>query len=329
MNDTKQTKVNQMGLQGAVSQVKLIYASVRDSGIGVPEVNDSGLSDGDCLFTYINALHTAIGRKGIPVKTAEKQRTPPSSPPFPKQQPSGSQPVNLCGLKDEIRNMAVQALLDAEKQVRTQKESERLASGKLSAEQWIEANADKVISLAEWCRDYSEQYNRIINQYNDSMMQAFKMSKAITENNGKIADKVSSLDSTLKPLVPVVQDALNNSEMTHWRLIRQSFQRRKSNPRWKNPYTYMCVFIGLLFSTVFCLSLYRNSELRKMNAELLHENQVHRIVDVFMEPYATYRKERTMIQKCIESNGLKYTWDTVLEMRARADSLIETSSNHY
>ena len=209
------------------------------------------------------------------------------------------------------------------------RKSERLASGKLSAEQWIEANADKVISLAEWCRDYSEQYNRIINQYNDSMMQAFKMSKAITENNGKIADKVSSLDSTLKPLVPVAQDALNNSEMTHWRLIRQSFQRRKSNPRWKNPYTCMCVFIGLLFSTVFCLSLYRNSELRKMNAELLHENQVHRIVDVFMEPYATYRKERTMIQKCIESNGLKYTWDTVLEMRARADSLIETSSNHY
>ena len=40
-----------------------------------------------------------------------------------------------------------------------------------------------------------------------------------------------------------------------------------------------------------------------------------------MEPYATYRKERTMIQKCIESNGLKYTWDTVLEMRAKVDSL--------
>ena len=34
-----------------------------------------------------------------------------------------------------------------------------------------------------------------------------------------------------------------------------------------------------------------------------------------MEPYATYRKERTMVQKCIESNGLKYTWDMVLEMR--------------
>lgn len=320
MNDTRQTKVNQMGLQGAVSQVKLIYASVRDSGINVPEVNDNGLSEGDCLFTYINALHTAIGRKGIPVKTVEKTVTP-SSPPVSKQQPSGSQPANLSGLKDEIRNMAVQALLDAEKQVRIQKESERLASGKLSAEQWIENNAVRMVSLAEWCRDYSEQYNRIINQYNDSMMQAFKMSKAIAENNGKIADKVSSLDSTLKPLVPVVQDALNNSEMTHWRLIRQSFQRRKSNPCWKNPYTYMCVFIGLLFSTVFCLSLYRNSELRKMNAELMHENQVHRIVDVFMEPYATYRKERTMIQKCIESNGLKYTWDTVLEMRAKVDSL--------
>ncbi len=59
MNDTKQIKVNQMGLQGAVSQVKMIYASVKDSGINLPEVNDRGLSEGDCLFTYINALHTA------------------------------------------------------------------------------------------------------------------------------------------------------------------------------------------------------------------------------------------------------------------------------
>lgn len=317
-----------MGLQGAVSQVKLIYASVRDSGISVPEVNDSGLSEGDCLFTYINALHTAIGRKGIPVKTVEKPVLPSSSPPVPKQQLSGSQPAILSGLKDEIRNMAVQALLDAEKQVRTQKESERLASGKLSAEQWIENNADRMVSLTEWCRDYSEQYNRIINQYNDSMMQAFKMSKAIIENNGKIADKVSSLDSTLKPLVPVAQDALKNSEMTHWRLFRRSFLRCKSKPCWKNPYSYMYIFIGLLFSIVFSLSVFRNSELRKMNAELLHENQVHRIVDVFMEPYATYRKERTMVQKCIESNGLEYTWNTVLEMRAKADSLIETSSNN-
>lgn len=320
MNDTRQAKVNQMGLQGAVSQVKLIYASVRDSGISVPEVNDSGLSEGDSLFTYINALHTAIGKKGIPVKTVEKSVSS-SSPPVSKPQLSGSQPLNLSGLKNEIRDMAIQALLDAGKQVQIQKESERLASGKLSAEQWIETNADKLVSLAEWCRDYSEQYGRIIDQYNDSMIQAFNMGKAITENDGRIADKISALDSTLKPLIPVAQDALKNTEMTHWRLIRRSFQRRKSKPRWRNPYTYMCIFIGLLFSAVFGLSLYRNIELRKMNAELLHENQVHRIVDVFMEPYAAYRKERTMIQKCIKSNGLKYTWDTVLEIRAKADSV--------
>ena len=321
MNDTRQTKVNQLGLQGAVSQVKLIYASVKGSGINVPEVNDSGLSEGDSLFTYINALHTAIGRDGIPGKTVEKPSAPPSTPSVSKQQSSVPQPANLSGLKDEIRNMAVQALLDAEKKVSTQKESERLASGKLSAEQWIEANADRVVSLAEWSRNCFEQYGRIIDQYNESMRQTVNMCRAASESNSKIADNVSALDSTLKPLVPVAQDALEHSEMTHWRLIRRSFLRRKANPRWKNPYTYMYIFIGLMFSTVFCMSLYRNSELRKMNAELLYENQVHRIVDVFMEPYATYRKERTMVQKCIEGNGLKYTWDTVLEMRARVDSL--------
>lgn len=321
MNDTRQTKVNQLGLQGAVSQVKLIYASVKGSGINVPEVSDSGLSEGDSLFTYINALHTAICRNGIPVKTVEKPVTPPSSPSVSKQQSSVPQPANLSGLKDEIRNMAVQALLDAEKKVSTQKESERLASGKLSAEQWIEANADRVVSLAEWSRNCFEQYGRIIDQYNESMRQTVNMCRAASESNSKIADNVSALDSTLKPLVPVAQDALEHSEMTHWRLIRRSFLRRKANPRWKNPYTYMYIFIGLMFSTVFCMSLYRNSELRKMNAELLYENQVHRIVDVFMEPYATYKKERTMVQKCIEGNGLKYTWDTVLEMRARVDSL--------
>lgn len=79
-----------MGLQGAVSQVKMIYASVKDSGINLPEVNDRGLSEGDCLFTYINALHTSIGRKGIPVKTVEKPTAPPSSPPVPKLPSGGS-----------------------------------------------------------------------------------------------------------------------------------------------------------------------------------------------------------------------------------------------
>ena len=45
------------------------------------------------------------------------------------------------------------------------------------------------------------------------------------------------------------------------------------------------------------------------------------MVDVLMEVYPVYRKERTMVQEFIDNQGLSYTWDKVLEMRTRVDSL--------
>ena len=45
------------------------------------------------------------------------------------------------------------------------------------------------------------------------------------------------------------------------------------------------------------------------------------MVDVLMEVYPVYRKERTMVQEFIDNQGLSYTWDKVLEMRARVDSV--------
>lgn len=305
MNDTRQAKVNLMGLQGAVSQVKKIYSAVKDSGINVAAVNENNLTDGDRLFTYINVLHNAIGRNGVPVKVAEK---PASSPSQSKPQSSAPEPsFNLSRLKEDIKAIAVQALLDAEKQVQTQKESERLASGKLSAEQWIEANGDKMISLANGYKENSERSSQIAEWYNQLVRTSHARENSVAEKNEKIADKVSELDKTLMPLIPVAKDALENTEMTHWRLIKRFFLRRKSNPRWRNPMTYVYILIGLMYISGFGFAIWQNYELKQENAALLHENQVHRIVDVFMEPYATYRKERTMIEKCIEGNGLTYT----------------------
>ena len=134
-------------------------------------------------------------------------------------------------------------------------------------------------------------------------------------------DSLSSLNDTMKPLILVAQEALESFRMTHWKLFKRWFKRWitrcKDNPRWKNPYTYAYIFIGL----VFMLSVYSNIDLRIKNSRLLHENQTHRMVDVLMEVYPVYRKERTMVQEFIDNQGLSYTWDRVLEMRARIDSL--------
>ena len=40
-----------------------------------------------------------------------------------------------------------------------------------------------------------------------------------------------------------------------------------------------------------------------------------------MEVYPVYRKERTMVENFIEDKGVKYSWDKVLEMRVRVDSV--------
>ena len=53
----------------------------------------------------------------------------------------------------------------------------------------------------------------------------------------------------------------------------------------------------------------------------MHENQTHRMVNVLMETYPVYRKERTMVQEFIDKQGLSYTWDKVQEMRTRVDSV--------
>lgn len=333
MKDMRQTKVSQEGLLGAVSQAKMIYTSLRDGGIAVPEVNEEGLSEADSLFTYLNAIYGAVGKDGIPVKTVEVPVVPsPSSPSpsFPKQVAPKPVPVpasvqipafNLKSWKDDITKTAVQAFLEADSQRRTLQEAECLESGKMSAEQWIETKAEAVVNLGSNYKRISEKYSTIIEDYDEAMKAANQMRKTFVDSNQKVSDSLSSLDETLKPLVPVAQEALESFKMTHWKLFKRWFkrwlERCKDNPRWKNPYTYAYIFIGL----VFMLSVYSNIDLRIKNSRLLHENQTHRMVDVLMEVYPVYRKERTMVQEFIDNQGLSYTWDKVLEMRAKVDSV--------
>ena len=333
MKDMRQAKVSQEGLLGAVSQAKMIYTLLRDGGIAVPEVNDEGMSEGDSLFTYLNAIYGAVGKDGIPVKTVEVPvAQPPASPStsFPRQEApkpvpvSASSPIPAFNLKkweDDLTKSAVRAFLDADNQRRAQQEAERLESGKMSAEQWIEAKAEAVVNLGSEYKRISEEYSTIIDDYDEAMKTANQMRKTIVDSNQKVSDSLSSLDGTLKPLVPVAQEALESFRMTHWKLFKRWFKRWitrcKDNPRWKNPYTYAYIFIGL----VFLLSVYSNIDLRIKNSRLLQENQTHRMVDVLMEVYPVYRKERTMVQEFIDNQGLSYTWDKVLEMRARVDSV--------
>lgn len=333
MKDMRQTKVSQEGLLGAVSQAKMIYTSLRDGGIAVPDVDDEGLSEADSLFTYLNAIYGAVGKEGIPVKTVEVPVAQPhasSSPSFPKQEapkpvfvPASAQvpAFNLKSWKDDLKKTAVQAFLEADNQRRAQQEAERLASGKMSPEQWIETKAEAVVNLGSNYKENSEHYSTIIDNYDEAMKTANQMRKTFVDSNQKVSDSLSSLNNTMKPLVSVAQDALITYRMTHWKLFKRWFirwlSRCKDNQRWKNPYTYAYIFIGL----VFMLSVYSNIDLRIKNSRLLNENQTHRMVDVLMEVYPVYRKERTMVEDFIEDKGVKYSWDKVLKMRARVDSV--------
>lgn len=333
MKQTKVSKVSQKGLLGAVSQAKMIYTSLRDGGIAVPEVNEEGLSEADSLFTYLNAIYGVVGKEGIPVKTVEVPVVPsPSSPSpsSPKQEAPKPVPVsaavqipafNLKSWKEDLKKTAVQAFLDADNQRRAKQEAERLESGKMSAEQWIETKAEAVVNLGSNYKGIAEHYSAIIEDYDEVMKTANQMRKTFVDSNQKVSDSLSSLDETLKPLVPVAQEAFESFKMTHWKLFKRWFkrwlERCKDNPRWKNPYTYAYIFIGL----VFMLSVYSNIDLRIKNSRLLNENQTHRMVDVLMEVYPVYRKERAMVENFIEDKGVKYSWDKVLEMRARVDSV--------
>ena len=318
MKEFKQSKVSQEGLLGAVAQAKAVYSSLRNSGISLPDVNVEGLAEGDSLFNYLNAIYNVIGKDGIPVPKPEVHKSVPvvASAPVPA--------INLDTWKGELTKKALQALIDAENQRRAQQEAERLESGKMSAEQWIETKAEAIVNLGSRYKENEEHYSTIIGDYDEAMKTANEMRKTFWDSNLRVINSLTSLDNTLKPVVTVAQEALESYKMTHWKLFKRWFKRWidrcKDNPRWKNPYTYAYILIGL----VFMLSVYGNIDLRIRNSRLLRENQTHRMVDVLMEVYPGYRKERTMVESFIKDKGVKYSWDEVLEMRARVDSVEAT-----
>lgn len=88
------------------------------------------------------------------------------------------------------------------------------------------------------------------------------------------------------------------------------------NPRVKNPYTYMYVFIGLLFMFVFTVSLVRNRMLQEENAIARSIINEYIIVDIVMSDNKAYQKERTQIHESIQENGFYVTWDEVCRLHS-------------
>ena len=68
-------------------------------------------------------------------------------------------------------------------------------------------------------------------------------------NNDRTLSK--SIDNMTQTLTPI----LESNTVTFRTLLRQRMAKWKKWPRWKNLYTYMYIFIGLLFMFVFTVSL--------------------------------------------------------------------------
>lgn len=286
MRETKIIKVGQDDVQGALSQARQVYLSLQNGGVKVSVINENGLSDADKMFCYLNAIHEAIGRNGLPKKVGQAASPPPKS--------AGQVQPDVSVWKKELKETAIAVM--------------------------VEIFGDKVFADAEKLEKRQSVYEAIIQNYRSTIEVDRSKEAVVAEKNASVGAEVKELRQSIAPLIPVVQNALENSRTTSWSIFRSTLQRWKSLPRWKNPYTYLYIFMGGCFFSLWILSWIRFHEVRDERDQLWRENQTHRIVDLYMSASPTYCKERGVIQELIDNRGLPYSWQYIKVLRDRHDS---------
>ena len=292
MKESKNTLTPEM--LGALSQAKQIHAQLSKSGIPVDAVSSETVKDNQLLFEYLTAIHSAIVKKGLPASGSQtSSSTPPSS--------SSNLPFSDSALEEGIRKAVIESQEEHEKYI--------IKNGGFSYEQLYEMLLNTLESNKTALTMATSNYHKVFTQYSKFIEERNKAEQSKYDNDQTLSKSVDNLTQTLSPL-------LEANTVTFRTLFKKRMAKWKKWPRWRNPYTYMYVFIGLLFMFVFTVSLVRKRKLQEENAiarSIIYEYQ---IVDMFMSDNETYQKERTQIHESIQKNGFYVTWDEVCRLRA-------------
>ena len=279
---------------GALSQAKQIYTQLSKNGVPIDAVNSETGKEHLMLFEYLTAIHNAIVKKGIPAGGSQ-----PSSSSSPST--SSNSPLSESELKQTIRK----AVLDSE----GEREKYLIDNGGFSYAGLYERYLNVKKANGSLFSGFSSEYHTIINQYRE-IIEKKDAGEFEKYNNDRTLSK--SIDNMTQTLTPI----LESNTVTFRTLLRQRMAKWKKWPRWKNPYTYMYIFIGLLFSFVLTVSLVRNRQLQEENAIARSIINEYIIVDIVMSDNKAYQKERTQIHESIQKNGFYVTWDEVCRLRS-------------
>ena len=285
MKDTK-TNTPSPEMLGAISQAKQIHAQLSRSGVPVPAVNPESVKDGGLLYEYLNAIHEAVVRKGL--AASGTQASPPSSPSVP----SGL-PANADTLLEVIRR----AVMDSEKE----REDYIVKNGGFSYAQLYNRYLEVKKANGSQLAGFSAEFHTIINQYHEIIE---RMNAGEFEKYNKDQSLSESVDKLTEELSPVIEA----NSISFWTFVRRRLAGWKKQSRWRNPYTYMYFFIGLMLSFVMVFAIHTNHQLRTTIGEVRRENLEYHIVDAYMSRSPEYVEDRTAIHESIETNGLDSTW---------------------
>ena len=313
MKETKQLKVSMEDVQGALSQVKQVYHHLQNGGIGLPPIENNGMCEQDKLFSYLNAIYESICKNGIQVESGQYTNVPKSDP--------SSQPfAEYNGLIGEIKTATVQACLEAMNTFLLQKEADRLCSDAMDARLYVEHNEAGTIGSEEDLKKQNSVYTQIIHHYEEMIRIGNDQEKSLAERDSCLINSLDCLNKTVEPLIPIATDAIKRSKTTVWSIVKENLIRWKCLPRWRNPYTYLFIVLSCCFIVLWVLTWVRFNDVRDERDLLWRENQVHRVVDLYMSDSSSYCKERDKIQEMINNKGLPYTWYYIKEIRARHDT---------
>ena len=295
MKDSKNTLTPEM--LGALSQAKQIHAQLSKSGIPVDAVNSETVKENQLLFEYLTAIHSAIVKKGLPASGSQPSSSPSHSP-----SSSSNLPASDSALEEVIRKAVIESQKERENYI--------IKSGGFSYEQLYERFLNTLESNKTALTMATSNYHKVFTQYSKFIEERRKAEQSKFDNDQTLSKSVDSLTQTLSPL-------LEANTVTFRTLLRKRMAQWKRWPRWRNPYTYLYIFIVMAYMTIFTMALFQNHHLRKENTIARQINYEYQIVDMFMSDNEAYKKERTQIHESIQKNGLQFTWDEVCKLKSK------------
>ena len=296
----KESKTLTPEMLGALSQAKQIYTQLSKNGVPVDAVSSETGKEHLMLFEYLTAIHNAIVKKGLPASGSK-----------PSSSPSSSSSSSLTASEAELKEVIRKAVMDSEKE----REQQLVKNGGFSYEQLYQRFLNMLESNKNAVTQLTSNYNNIFTQYSKFIEERKQAELSKYDNDQALSKSINSMTEALAPL-------LEANTVTFRTLLKKRIAKYKKWPRWKNPYTYMYIFIGLMLSSVMAITIHVNYRMKTRIETVQNENYEHRIVDIYFSNHPEYVKYRNYLHNYIEDNGYVFTWNVVLSLRPDFDNSI-------